>query len=101
MSELSLLEREVGNLWPCIRNPLIEGFATRENSKHSVKAFVAITAQGHRNIKNLDGKSLSGGNNLRPPTPGPDRNKIADDQEFRREGWTETAIILCKLNKSL
>ena len=22
-------------------------------------------------------------------------------QEFRREGWTETAIILCKLNKSL
>ena len=23
------------------------------------------------------------------------------DQEFRREGWTETAIILCKLNKSL
>ena len=23
------------------------------------------------------------------------------NQEFRREGWTETAIILCKLNKSL
>ena len=22
-------------------------------------------------------------------------------QEFRREGWTETAIIVCKLNKSL
>ena len=22
-------------------------------------------------------------------------------QEFRREGWTETAVILCKLNKSL
>ena len=22
-------------------------------------------------------------------------------QEFRREGWTETAIILCKLNKCL
>ena len=22
-------------------------------------------------------------------------------QEFRREGWTETVIILCKLNKSL
>ena len=23
------------------------------------------------------------------------------DQELRREGWTETAVILCKLNKSL
>ena len=23
------------------------------------------------------------------------------DQEFRREGWTETAVIVCKLNKSL
>ena len=22
-------------------------------------------------------------------------------QEFRREGWTDTAIIVCKLNKSL
>ena len=22
-------------------------------------------------------------------------------QELRREGWTETAVILCKLNKSL
>ena len=22
-------------------------------------------------------------------------------QEFRREGWTETAIMVCKLNKSL
>ena len=22
-------------------------------------------------------------------------------QEFKREGWTETAIILCRLNKSL
>ena len=72
MSELSLLEREVGNLWPCIRNPLIEGFATRENSKHSVKAFVAITSQGRRNIKNLDGKS--GEDNLRLPHP--DGNKM-------------------------
>ena len=79
MSELSLLEREVGDLWPCIRNPLIEGFATRENSKHSVKAFVAITSQGRRNIKNIGGKFLCGGNNLRPPTPGLDRNKITDD----------------------
>ena len=26
---------------------------------------------------------------------------VSPDQEFRREGWTETAIILCKLNKSL
>ena len=24
-----------------------------------------------------------------------------ENQEFRREGWTEAAIILCKLNKSL
>ena len=23
------------------------------------------------------------------------------NQESRREGWTETAVILCKLNKSL
>ena len=28
-------------------------------------------------------------------------NFINMDKEFRREGWTETAIILCKLNKSL
>ena len=27
--------------------------------------------------------------------------KDATKQEFRREGWTETAVILCKLNKSL
>mgnify|MGYP001324118500 CR=1 FL=1 len=26
---------------------------------------------------------------------------VTRDQEFRREGWTEAAIILCKLNKSL
>ena len=26
---------------------------------------------------------------------------FSSDQEFRREGWTETAVILCKLNKSL
>ena len=26
---------------------------------------------------------------------------INQTQEFRREGWTETAVILCKLNKSL
>ena len=31
------------------------------------------------------------------------RTEVDDGQvqEFRREGWTETAIILCKLNKSL
>ena len=26
---------------------------------------------------------------------------VSCNQEFRREGWTETAIILCKLNQSL
>ena len=26
---------------------------------------------------------------------------IGGRQELRREGWTETAVILCKLNKSL
>ena len=26
---------------------------------------------------------------------------LCPNQEFRREGWTETSIILCKLNKSL
>ena len=30
-----------------------------------------------------------------------DQFGIIQNQEFRREGWTETAIILCKLNKSL
>ena len=55
--ELSLLEREVGDLWPCIRNPLIEGFTTRENSKLSVKAFVAITSQGRRKVKNWWGQN--------------------------------------------
>ena len=28
-------------------------------------------------------------------------NHVGPNQEFRREGWTETAIIVCKLNKSL
>ena len=30
-----------------------------------------------------------------------DLNLERQQQEFRREGWTETAIIVCKLNKSL
>ena len=30
----------------------------------------------------------------------PCRNIIVRTQEFRREGWTETAFIICKLSKS-
>ena len=29
------------------------------------------------------------------------QNRMTDIQESRREGWTDAAIMLCKLNKSL
>ena len=30
-----------------------------------------------------------------------DKNQDGQHQESRREGWTDAAIMLCKLNKSL